>query len=231
MRPTGTGDKQPAVKHPVAPLTPEVRAQWLAVDYATLLQPADVAAIATQATDFFECLTSAWRDVYEELTPRPPNLCLIRLGTFLYLYDDYETLEQLGKVPVNRAFESRLVGVLGYSKPQKAERDDSRLKGWVGPTEKMFGREWDKGHFMAHSIGGAVNQWEINVFVQKRRLNRGWSAAGKQYRLMERYCFDHPGTLCFSRPLYGDGSATPVMLEFGLLKADGRWWVECFENY
>jgi len=29
-----------------------------------------------------------------------------------------------------------------------------------------------KGHFIAHSIGGAVDGWELNVFVQRRELNR-----------------------------------------------------------
>src|SRR5216683_3042649 len=66
--------------------------------------------------------------------------------------------------------------------------DDFRLKGWMGATETTFGREWDKGHFIAHSIGGAVDCAEVNVFVQLRAPNRGWSEAGKRFREMEAYC-------------------------------------------
>ena len=38
----------------------------------------------------------------------------------------------------------------------------------MGATETTFGREWDKGHFVAHSIGGAVDRAEVIVFVELR---------------------------------------------------------------
>jgi hypothetical protein len=141
-------------------------------------------------------------------------------------------LEASGEVPYNPVFEGRIVAAFGHSQPQRIKRDDGRLRGWLGPTEKRFGRRWDKGHFIAHSIGGAVDQWELNVFAQLREVNRGWSLAGKRFRLMEKYCFDNPNTFCFSRPiyLYTDGSAAPAALEFGILKADGTLWVEVFAN-
>lgn len=34
----------------------------------------------------------------------------------------------------------------------------------------------------------------MNLFLQRRDLNRGWSQQGKQYRAMEQYLADHPGT-------------------------------------
>ena len=77
-----------------------------------------------------------------------------------------------------------------------------------------------------------MDQCELNVFVQRRDLNRGWSVAGKRFRSMEKYCFSNPGTFCFSRPIYSlaDGSSKPVAVEFGVLKADGELWVEVFDN-
>ena len=39
---------------------------------------------------------------------------------------------------------------------------------------------------------------EANVFVQRRDLNRGRSAAGKRFREMEQYCVLNRGTFCFS---------------------------------
>src|ERR1035441_7538606 len=81
--------------------------------------------------------------------------------------------------------------------------------------------------FIAHSIGGAVDGVEMNVFVQRRDLNRGWSAEGKTYREMESYCSSRSGTFCFSRPIYLDGTARPSFVEFGLLKEDNKLWVEC----
>jgi hypothetical protein len=100
----------------------------------------------------------------------------------------------------------------------------------MGATEKTFGRAWDKGHFIAHSLGGAVDQAEVNVFAQRRDLNRGWSVAGKRYRKMERYCELNEDTFCFSRPIYIDQSAKPALLEFGVLKGESEFWVECFDN-
>jgi len=70
----------------------------------------------------------------------------------------------------------------------------------------------------------------LNVFSQDRHLNRGWSSQGKTYREMERHCQDHPGTFCFSRPIYADGSSVPRWIEFGILKKDESLWVEVFDN-
>ncbi len=81
----------------------------------------------------------------------------------------------------------------------------------MGATETTFGREWDKGHFVAHSIGGAVDRAEVNVFVQLRALNRGWSEAGKHFREMEAHCEINPGTFCFNRPIHDDQTAPGVL--------------------
>jgi hypothetical protein len=45
---------------------------------------------------------------------------------------------------------------------------------------------------------------EVNVFVQLRTLNRGWSAEGKRFRETEAHCEANPGTFCFNRPTYDD---------------------------
>lgn len=89
----------------------------------------------------------------------------------------------------------------------------------------------NKGHFIAHSIGGVVDGLEANVFIQRRDLNRGWSAAVKRFREMEKYCVANPGTFCFSRLLYVDETSRPGFCEFGLLKTTGELWVECFDNH
>jgi hypothetical protein len=47
---------------------------------------------------------------------------------------------------------------------------------------------------------------------------------------MERYCAAHPGTFCFSRPIYTDHTARPSEIEFGLLTTERKLWVEVFAN-
>ena len=177
-----------------------------------------------------EELPYVWRDAYLEMTSHPTDIVRWRRGSFEYIYDDYASLEASGAVPYDPTAEARLVAAVGRSEPRLGPRDDSRLRGWVGATGKMFGPGWDKGHFIAHSIGGAVDGLEANVFVQRRDLNRGWSAEGKRFREMEKYCVRNPGTLCFSRPLYADQTAKPAFLEFGALRSNGELWVECFSN-
>ena len=175
-------------------------------------------------------LPYVWREAYLVMTPRQTDICRFELGSFEYIYDDYGTLEAKGMVPYDSKAEARLVAVLGRSTPQKHKRDDYRLRGWIGATEAYFGRRWDKGHFIAHSIGGAVDRAEVNVFIQRRDMNRGWSGEGKRFRAMEKYCALNPGTFCFNRPLYIDGSAKPAFIEFGVLTINKELWVECFDN-
>ncbi len=88
---------------------------------------------------------------------------------------------------------------------------------------------WDKGHFIAHTIGGHVDN---GLFAQVRDINRGWGNDPKlkAYRAMETYARDHPGTFVFSRPIYGDGTEHPFFVEYGLLKEGREWWVEVFPN-
>lgn len=126
--------------------------------------------------------------------------------------------------------DGRLIVVCGRSRPTPRKRDDYRLKGWVGKLQQSPDIKLDKGHFIGHSLGGAVDGVEVNVFIQRRDLNRGWSEAGKLYRKMEAYCVRHPNTFCFSRPMYASNLYGPSFLDFGILTSDGRLWVNRFDN-
>lgn len=200
-----------------------------AVDYAAVLRKGPIGS-AKLAAFLLEELPYIWRDAYIEMTSRQANIVRWQYGSFEYLFDDHASLEGTGVVPYDPNVEARLIAALGRSEPRETARDDYRLKGWIGATEKTFGKEWDKGHFIAHSIGGKVDGLEANVFVQRRDLNRGWSAAGKRFRDMEQYCVLNRGTFCFSRPLYADETARPASVEFGILKLNRGLWVECFDN-
>jgi len=161
---------------------------------------------------------------YLDMTPRQTNVIVMTSGTFDYVYDNYAELVSTGVVEPDDITESRLVCAVGISRRNTARRDDGRLRGWVGPTGATFGTGWDKGHFIAHTIGGAVDGLEMNVFLQRRSVNRGG------YRRLERYCAANPGVLCFSRPIYSDRSAVPSEVEFGVLRPDGMFDLEIFAN-
>jgi len=201
-----------------------------AVDYGALLREAGGARGADLVEFMCRELPYACRDAYLATTSRPTEIVRIRYGTFEYVFDDYTSLEARGAVPYSEDEEGRLVVALGQSAPSNRQRDDYRLKEWVGPTERTFGKAWDKGHYFAHSLGGTVDGLEANVFVQRRDLNRGWSPDGKCFMRMEKYCRMRAGTFCFARPVYLDGTARPAFLEFGLLKENDDLWVERFDN-
>jgi hypothetical protein len=126
------------------------------MDYETILESArredGVELIAVFACE----LVYEWCEIYEAMSSRTTNIVRFQCGTYEYLYD-YSSLEATGRVPDDPVMEARLVAVSGRSLFQEKARDDFRLKGWLGAMETTFGREWDKGHFIAHSIGGAVD--------------------------------------------------------------------------
>ena len=85
----------------------------------------------------------------------------------------------------------------------------------------------DRGHFLGHASGGVL---DINLFPQRRDLNRGWSEEGKLFRRMELYVANHAGLFFYHRPMYDDATWIPAKLEYGLLMEDERWWIEQFQN-
>lgn len=195
------------------------------IDYEAVLSGAGALGAANTTLFLKERLPLVWRDTYVRTISHEPNLVRFRHRTFEYICDVYSRLEMTGAVPYDHTIADRVIGVLGKSSRAQQDRDVRRIR--IEPTEEFAGTERDDGHFMAHCIGGGL---DVNVFSQERRLNRGWSPQGKIYRHMENYCYQQPGTFCFSRPIYADGSSVPRWLEFGLLKNDETLWVEVFDN-
>jgi hypothetical protein len=147
------------------------------LDYTKIITGLCTSAAAINFT--IDNLAYACRDSYVSNSERPTSIVRITSGPFEYVYDNYSYLEATGAIAYDAVIEDRLVVAYGRSAPGPKGRDDYRLKGWVGPTERTYGSRYDKGHFIANSIGGAVDRCEVNVFVQRRDLNRGWSAEGK----------------------------------------------------
>ncbi len=197
------------------------------VDYTALLDDAWLESPNHLAAYLRNHLPDHWRKSYISTAVRPTNIVRFPSGSFEYIFDIYSDLEAAGEVAFDQTVEDRVVAVFGMSVSPPEARAGSRIRGWLGETGEIVGATRDRGHFIAHCIGGGL---DLNVFSQDRKLNRGWSSQGKTYRQMERYCQEHPGTFCFSRPVYRDTSSVPRWLEFGLLKEDETLWVEVFDN-
>ena len=127
----------------------------------------------------------------------------------------------------------RVTLAYAVSVEQLMKRDTSRMRGFPNPNisaqrvsgERVF--HADKGHFLGHASGGEL---DINLFPQRRELNRGWSKEGKEFRRMERYVAEHRGTFFYHRPIYDDNTWVPQRLEYGALEQNSQWRVQTFAN-
>ena len=165
-------------------------------------------------------LSNAWVCAYTDACQHAPTIMEFQDGGFTFLFDQASLCSD--------SVEDRLVAAYGLSAVQQRPRDASRIRGFLGgrieiPEKGVF----DKGHVLAHGMGGGL---DVNLFPQRLELNRGRSARGKIYRKMESYAVRHPGTLAFSHLIYSDESWVPAFLEYGVLMDGGKIWVERFAN-
>jgi hypothetical protein len=178
-----------------------------------LTWPVDRDEILACLDDYFaHCYYRDWPDV---------SLDVVRSPNFAMLIDWQAGPDDKGSV--------RTAGVFGVSGLATKPRDKKRMAGLYGPTEKTFGKGYDKGHFISRAIGGDDDFENANLFPQLRHINRGTSDLGKLYRNVERYCASTVGALFFSRPVYEDHSWRPKELEVGTWR-DGKFEVYVFPN-
>tara|TARA_R110002111_G_scaffold1157_1_gene8192 strand:+ start:56226 stop:56789 length:564 start_codon:yes stop_codon:yes gene_type:complete len=165
----------------------------------------------------WEDRVNGWCNEYGDIFPKA-DLSEINLDLGVFLFDHSA---------------ERVVLAYALSIVQTEKRDASRMKGFLNPNvsvRKVIGDDAffaDKGHFLGHASGGIL---DINLFPQRRELNRGWSEEGKQFRKMERHVAEKPGTFFYHRPIYDDATWIPKYLEYGVLRCDNEWWIETFAN-
>jgi hypothetical protein len=203
----------------------------LSINYDQILSESPTGGIEYTIRFLSETLSYEWAAAYKTLNPHRANIWRIPFNGFEYLFDHSSELVAQGTMSEEDVVEDRLVAVHGRSQLNRGKRRDSLMRKhplgpihFINPESRI---KYDKGHFIAHSLGGGLH---INLFPQSTAVNRGWSESGKLFRSMERYCQDHPGTYCFSRPLYRGHSSHPYEIEFGVLKSDGALWINAFSN-
>jgi len=193
------------------------------IDYSDLLAGAGPENLEGLVKHLTETLPDLWIDEYYNMVQHQPHILEVPDRGFNFLFDP--TLANYDKDDPARP-DDRVIAAYGLSKHTELKRDASRIRGF-GIIGGLARGRMDKGHLMAHSMGGSL---DINIFPQRPDVNRGRSAQGRIYRKMERYAADHPGTFVFSRPIYGDNSWVPHALEYGILLPEPRFWVERFPN-
>ena len=160
---------------------------------------------------------SIWLEEYR-IDFGPSSILEVNLDFAVYVFDE--------------SFERVLVAYAISSSPLFS-KDKSRMRGFPNVNsdvkntlgENAFAA--DRGHFLGHAAGGIL---DINLFPQRRELNRGWSREGQLFRKMERHAASHLNTFVYHRAIYNDDTWIPETLEFGLLVDDKTWWIERFQN-
>ncbi|MEO6524240.1 MAG: hypothetical protein ABIN91_21315 [Mucilaginibacter sp.] len=133
-------------------------------------------------------LTIAYEESFEDADVRHFNDTLKRL--YMLFFDctqDYSD-DIYGRA-------ARGVFVYSRSAPGTSVRNHRRMSQFLGAFKnrpEYVG--YDKGHFIAHSNDGQIDQ---NLYRQLKELNRGLSPQGKLFRSMERYLQNNEGVFYF----------------------------------
>jgi hypothetical protein len=195
------------------------------IDYATLLatdDPAGPHALLRRE------LPSVWCRLYLEHVPDARDLRVVEVRGATYVYDCTWSAAHGTATPVDRVPDDRVVGVHTTSRPATRPRDKRRMqgfpKGGMGVVLPELSALYDRGHLIGRALGGGE---DINLIPQLATINRG---AKSEFRRMERYCSQHPGTFLFLRPYYRGISDHPAVLEFGVLRHDHTLWINACPN-
>ncbi len=178
---------------------------------------------------FWDEVSTYWPREYVKTFPKHGEITLQNFQGFSFLIDhiwpEVEEKDIAKELP-----ETRVISFFGISNKNVVKENIYRRRvGW-GPIRgnyAIYGGDYDKGHFIAHGFGGPV---DVNIFPQRRDVNRGWSEEGKRYRKMEKYVAANPGTLVFSRPIFKDLTDCPYSLEYGYFDTGLKLHVDTFPN-
>ncbi len=199
------------------------------MDYQSLILKFGINDINELYELFNKNIAYDWVDSYKSQSAKHGVITIQNFHGYTFIIDDGNQLISNGVDP-KEILESRVVGAFGISNATVNHSYRKTMRKWIGKTSEIFsfyGDNYDKGHFIAHGFGGPI---DVNLFPQRRDINRGWATEGKEYRKMERFVAAHPGTFVFSHPLYTDLLFCPAELEFGFCDQHLNFSVKTFPN-
>lgn len=196
------------------------------IDYKNLPNRHSIQNVPELQKLFWDQIAWDWIDQYKQRFTTHGEVTLQHFYNFSFIIDhiwpDHESPESL---------ETRVVGAFGISGADDVNANNRKIvRSYWGSMTKAYGHlgcKFDKGHFIAHGFGGPI---DVNLFPQRRDVNRGWCAEGKRYRAMERFVAANAGTFVFSHPLYQDLSCCPYEVEYGYCDSEMNITVETFPN-
>lgn len=191
------------------------------IDYEALAA-AHLSGATGDQVAFTRDVVAQWTERYRARTAWSPEILEISLGSLVYLFDEAPAQRPAGGGPCD----ARVVGVWGRPATPDRPRDRSRQQGFLADVRRWSGAGFDRGHFVAHSLGGGM---DINFFPQSADLNRGRSSAGRRWRELERRAQASAEALVLVRPVYDSDTWVPRWLDFGVVVGN-ELDVETFDN-
>jgi hypothetical protein len=178
-------------------------------------------AVAWLQKELGYSLTAAYEELFEDADVRHFNDTLKRAYTIFF-----DCTQDFSDDIYGRA--ARVVFVYGRSAPGTSKRNQQRMGQFLGQFKNQpeyVG--YDKGHFIAHSNDGQIDQ---NLYPQLKELNRGLSLQGKLFRSMERYLQKNERVFYFVRPVYNDLTWIPDKIDFGIFTKERGLILNRFDN-
>jgi hypothetical protein len=201
--------------------------------YHEILNHSKRATYNETALEFKWNVIYEWEKAYESMKGDVLDNLSVEKGGFEIFFDLPSQSQRQ-----NDYHQDRVIAIAGFSKlaDGSRKRNTNRLAGY---RKRLFSdwtdKQTDTGHYIAHSLwdldsSSSEMDLEFNLYPQKREFNQGRSEEGKLYRQMENYCTKNKGVFLFVRPIYGDTSLRPFVIEYGILKPDLTLWIEQFVN-
>jgi hypothetical protein len=202
-----------------------MRMRGITVDYDALVNPRPSLLYGELVDHLMTALPPLWQKAYRKMAQSPTSIHPFSQHGFEFLFDRASELRAKGVVKGERAVEDRIVVAYGRSLPTSTKSGcDRHLLGSAGA---QFGEPSERAYLSGGVLGGV---FDISLYPQFRDLDRERSNESREYRDMKNYCCAHVGTFCFTRLIYASRSWKPAIIEHGLLRTDGSFWVRSFQN-
>lgn len=192
------------------------------MDYNQIISKYSVTSSQELFDIFWNDICHRWTEEYQLKFPHYGEITLSHYHAFAFTID-----HEVNAGPETP--ETRVVSFFGISNKDIDTKNRRRMRDYwsMADLSELFGKPYDRGHYMAHGFGGPI---DVNIFPQRRDINRPWSAEGKRYCAMERYVRNNPGTFVFSRPIFNDLTICPHYLEYGYFDSEFKLVTETFPN-
>jgi len=204
-----------------------MRMRGTTVDYDALVNPRPSLLYDELVQHLLEVLPPLWQKAYRKMAQSPTSIHPFSHRGYEFLFDRASELHARGVVPGERAVEDRIIVAYGRSTASTKRSGNGTKMSLLGSAAARFGDGSERSYLPGGVLGGT---FDISLYPQYRNLDDERSSDSREYRAMKKYCSEQAGTFCFTRLIYSSRSWRPAVIEHGLLKADGIFWVRKFRN-